>query len=112
MDRQREQYRPSPAEAGLCATYLFSRCWQGERIQGAGGCAEMAVREVQVDRGRFEIAMAPKYLDGAQVGSAFEHVCGKAMTQRVGMDVPVLKTGSFGSEEHTSELQSLRHLVC
>jgi hypothetical protein len=56
----------------------------------------MAVGEVQVNRGLFEVTMSQQHLDGAQIGSAFEHVRGKAMTQSVGMDVPVLKTGSFG----------------
>ena len=56
----------------------------------------MPMREMKIDRGLFEIAMAEEHLDGAQVGPSFQHVRGKAMTQSVGMDVPVLKTGSFG----------------
>src|ERR1035441_5299531 len=56
----------------------------------------MATGEVQVDRGLFEIAMSQQHLNGAQVGSGFEQMCGEAVTQRVGMDVPVLKTGSLG----------------
>jgi hypothetical protein len=31
----------------------------------------MAMREMQVNRGLFEIAMSQQHLDGAQVGSAF-----------------------------------------
>ena len=54
------------------------------------------MREMKIDRGLFEIAMSQQHLDGAQIGSAFEHVRGKAMPQSVGMDVPVLKTGPFG----------------
>jgi hypothetical protein len=41
----------------------------------------MPMREMKIDRGLFKIAMAEEHLDGAQIGSAFEHVRGKAMTQ-------------------------------
>jgi len=54
------------------------------------------MREMKIDRGLFEIAMSQQHLDGAQVGSGFQQVRGKAMTQSVRMDVPVLKTSSFG----------------
>ena len=41
----------------------------------------MAMREVQVDRRLFQIAMPQQHLDGAQVGPGFEQMRGKAMTQ-------------------------------
>jgi hypothetical protein len=40
--------------------------------------------------------MSQQHLNDAQVGSGFQQVRGKAMTQSVRMDVPMLKTNSFG----------------
>src|SRR3984957_2468177 len=56
----------------------------------------MAMREAQVDRRLFQIAMPQQHLDGAQVGPGFEQMRGKAMTEGVGMDVLVLKASAFG----------------
>ena len=56
----------------------------------------MALGEMQIDRGLFQIAVAQQQLDGAQVGAGFEQVSGESMTQSVGMDALVLKTGAFG----------------
>jgi hypothetical protein len=67
-----------------------------ESVQRTGGCAEMPLREMQIDRGLFQVAMAEQHLDGSQVGSRFEQVGGKTMTQGVWMDVLVLKTCAFG----------------
>ena len=50
-----------------------------EGIERAGGRAEMPLREMQVDGGDFEVSMAEQDLNGAQVGSGFEQVCGEAM---------------------------------
>ena len=54
------------------------------------------MREVQVDRRLFQIAMAQQHLDGAQVGTGFEQMRGKAVAQSVGMDVLMFKAGAFG----------------
>jgi hypothetical protein len=56
----------------------------------------MPLREVQVNRGLFQIAMSKQHLDSAQVGPGFQQMRGKAMTQCVRMDVPVLKACAFG----------------
>ena len=39
--------------------------------------------------------MTQQHLDGAQVGSSFEQMCGKAVTQGVGMDVLVFKPSAL-----------------
>ena len=36
---------------------------------------------MQTDGSYFEVAMTEQYLDGAQVGSGFEKVCGEAVAQ-------------------------------
>ena len=56
----------------------------------------MPLREVQVNRGLFEIAMSKQHLDSAQVSPGFQQMRGEAMTQSVRMDVPVLKARAFG----------------
>ena len=52
--------------------------------------------EMQIDRRFLQVAMPQQHLDGAQVGTGFEQMRGKAVAQSVGMDVLVLKTGAFG----------------
>ena len=47
------------------------------------------MREVQVDRCLFQITMPQQHLDGAQVGTGFEQMRGKAMTQGVRTDALV-----------------------
>ena len=53
--------------------------------------------EMQVDRRLLEVTMTEQHLDGAQVGTGFEQMRGKAVAQSMGMDVLVLKPGVFGS---------------
>ena len=55
----------------------------------------MAMREMQINRGLFQIAMSEQHLDGAQIGAGFEQVRGKAMPQSVRMDVLMLKPGAL-----------------
>src|ERR1700730_8771226 len=50
---------------------------------------------MQVDRRLLKVAMTEQHLDGAQVGAGFEQMSGKAVAQRVGMDMLVLKTGAL-----------------
>ena len=52
---------------------------EGERIERAGGRAQMPLRKMQVNRRYFEVSMAEQDLNGAQVGASFEKVCGEAM---------------------------------
>src|SRR5713101_1717687 len=61
--------------------------------------------KMQVDRGFLQVAMPQQHLNGTQIGTGFEQMSGKAVTQRMGMDALVLKTGSFsglltGGPEH------------
>src|ERR1035437_9721515 len=88
-----ERCRPPPGEAGSCALRLLSFYSDGECIQRAAGGAEMPPGEVQIDRGFLQVAMPQQHLDGSQVGTGFEQMCGKAVAQSVGMDALVLKTG-------------------
>jgi hypothetical protein len=73
--------------------------WGREResIERAGGCAEMPLREMQVDGSDLEVAMAEQDLDGAQVSAGFEQVGGETMPQGVRMDLPVIEASSFRS---------------
>ena len=43
-----------------------------ERIERAGGRAEVPLGEMQIDGRYFEVAMAEQYLDGAQVIAGFK----------------------------------------
>src|SRR6266852_4142615 len=51
--------------------------------------------EMQVDRRFLKVAMSQQHLDGAQVGSSFEQMGGKAVTQGMGMDVLVFKPSAL-----------------
>jgi len=57
----------------------------------------MPLREMQVDRCYFEIAMTELDLNRAQVSVGFQKMCGETMSQSVRMDVPALKPGVFSS---------------
>ena len=46
--------------------------FQRQRIQRTRGGVEMALGEVQIDRGLFQIAVAQQQLDRAQVCTGFE----------------------------------------
>ena len=69
-----------------------------ERIERTGGCAQMPLRQVQVDGGDLEVSMAEQGLDRAQVCAGFEKVCREAMSQSVWMDVPVIEAGALGGD--------------
>ena len=53
---------------------------EGERIERAGGCAEMPLGQMQIDGRYFEVAMTEQDLDRAQVGAGFKKMCGEAMS--------------------------------
>ena len=71
---------------------------ESERIERAGGRAEMPLGQMQVDCGDLEIAMTEQNLNSAQVGTGFKKVCGEAVAQRVGMDAPVVEASAFGCD--------------
>jgi len=56
----------------------------------------MAPGKMQIDRRLLEVTMTQQYLDGAQVGAGFEKMGGKAVAQRMGMDMLVCEAGAFG----------------
>src|ERR1700688_4583372 len=91
-----ERHRPPPEEAGSCALCRLSFSSDRECIQRTAGGAEMAPGEMQIDRSLLKVAMPEQHLDGAQVGTGFQQMRGKAVAQSVGMDAFVLKTGAFG----------------
>ena len=43
-----------------------------ERVQRAGGSAEMTLRKMKVDGGFLQIVMSQQYLDSAQVSPGFQ----------------------------------------
>jgi hypothetical protein len=47
---------------------------------------QMAVREMQIDDGMFQVRMAEKQLNGSQIGTGFQVVCSKTVAQRVRTD--------------------------
>src|ERR1700728_779134 len=51
---------------------------------------------MQINRCLFQIAMPEQNLDGAQVGTGFQQVRGKAMAERVRMNMFILEAGVFG----------------
>ena len=69
-----------------------------ERIERAGGRAEVPLGEMQIDGRYFEVAMAEKNLDGAQVGAGLKQMCCETMPQSVRMDVPVVEPGPLSSD--------------
>src|SRR5437660_4854982 len=56
---------------------------------------EMSPGEMQIDRRLLQVAMPEQHLSGAQVGTGFEQMRGKAVAQRVGMNVPVFKPSAL-----------------
>jgi hypothetical protein len=48
-------------------------------------------RQVQVNRGLFQIAMAEQHLDRAKVRASFEEMSCEAVPERMRMDVLVLR---------------------
>ena len=69
-----------------------------ERIERAGGRAEMPLGQMQVDGCNFEVAMAEQDLNRAQVGAGFEKVGRKTVAQSVRMNAPVVETSAFSSD--------------
>ena len=61
-------------------------------IERACRCAEMLLREVEINGGLFEVTMPEQNLDGAQIGTRFEQVGREAVAQRVRMNMLVLQT--------------------
>jgi hypothetical protein len=69
-----------------------------ERIERAGGCAQVPLRQMQIDGRYFEVAMPEQDLDGAQVGAGFKKMCGEAVSKRVRVDMSMLKAGALGGD--------------
>jgi hypothetical protein len=56
----------------------------------------MPLRQMQIDRRLLKVAVSEQHLDGAQVGAGFKKVGGKAVPQRMRMDVLVGEAGALG----------------
>ena len=65
-----------------------------EHVERAGSRTQVLAREVQIDRGLFEIAMSEQDLNGAEVGTRFEQVRREAVPMRMRMDVLMLEAGA------------------
>ena len=74
-----EQCRPSPPEAGCSTVLAPSLRSERERIERAGGRAQVPLGQMQVNGSDFEIAMSEQDLDGAQIGARFKKVGREAM---------------------------------
>src|SRR5271165_2906175 len=70
---------------------------QDQGVQRAGGGAEMAFGQMQVDGGFFQIVMPWQQLNGAQVSAILKQVRRETMPQGVGMDVFLLQASASGS---------------
>ena len=57
----------------------------GQRIQRAGGRTKMLLRNVQINRGLFNIAVPQQHLNGSQVCTVLEQVGSEAMSKGMGM---------------------------
>ena len=67
---------------------LPSGC-EGQCIQRTAGGAEMATRQMQIDRRFLQVTMSQQHLNGAQVGSGFEQMSGETVAQGGGMNLLV-----------------------
>ena len=97
QDLQVQPGEPFPAaleEGGSgCADQVGHLQWwpghlfrgERERVQRAGGGAQMALRQVDVNHGFAQVGVAEQQLDGAQVGAGFEEMCGEAVSKSVRM---------------------------
>src|SRR5215472_7266552 len=93
----RERYRPPPVEAGSCVRRGLLLWLDHQHVKRTAGRAEVASRYMQIDRRFLKVAMAEQHLDCSQVGSGFEQMRGKAVTQSMRVNLFVLKPGTFGS---------------
>ena len=66
----------------------------GQRIQRAGGRTKMSLRNVQINRGLFNIAVPQQHLNGSQVCTVLEQVGSEAMSK--GGDVKVFGFWQLG----------------
>src|SRR3954447_20519729 len=91
--------RSATSSGGRTITYRSAcscRCYlQTEPVQRTGCCVQMKVRQMQVNRGLFEIAMAKQDLNGSQVCSGLQQMRSEAVAQSVRMNVSA-EPGTFG----------------
>src|SRR5260370_3975083 len=81
---------------GLRRSFWLRCGLQRKRIQRAGGRSEMHLGHVQVAAGGFQIRMAEQKLNGAQICARFKEMGGKAVAQRMRMDM-LLQAGALCS---------------
>ena len=73
----------------MLVSSLLGEC---EGIERAGGCAEMALGQVEVNGRYFKIAMAEQYLDSAQVGDGFKKVSRETVAQSMGVNASAVES--------------------
>ena len=61
-----------------------------EAVQGAHDLLEVLLRDVQVNDGGSHIRVSQQQLDGSEIGTGFQQVCGKAVPQGVIMMLTIL----------------------
>ena len=62
-----------------------------QHVERTRGRAQVLLREVQIDRGLFEITVPEQDLDRAQISTGFEQMRRKAVAQGVWMNLLVFK---------------------
>src|SRR3954447_22724033 len=91
--------RSATSSGGRTITYRSAcscRCYlQTESVQRTGCCVQMKVRQMQINRGLFEIAMAEQDLDRSQVCSGLQQMSSEAVSQSVRMNLSA-EPGTFG----------------
>ena len=60
---------------------VSSLCRERECIKGAGGCAEVPLGQMQIDRRLLKVALTEQHLDGAQVSAGFQKMGRETMPQ-------------------------------
>ena len=71
----------------MVLTVDFLHAGKRQAFQGIGDGAQMAVGQMQVYRGLFQIAVTQQNLNGAQVGPRFQQMRGEAMATMSSEDI-------------------------
>src|ERR1019366_4713797 len=82
-----------------------------DSLQRAGNCLQMAAGQMQVESGIADLGMAEQYLDGAQVGAGFQHMCREAVSKQMWRNA-LVDAGALASLVHglPHDLRSNGHI--
>src|SRR5450755_2419209 len=86
-----------------------------QHVERTRGRAQVLLREVQIDRGLFQITVPEQDLDRAQISTGFEQMRRKAVAQGVRMDMLMLQTSAergllARSPEHLGGYRTARRM--